>query len=66
MLFHGLSKLTDSDGEQAETQHWIATSFACNYISQEVHDALMKQCCEIGKMLGSMMSKPEKFCRSPD
>jgi four helix bundle protein len=61
---HFVSKLTDSDGEQAESQHWIATSFACKYISQEAHDDLMEKCREIGKMLGSMMAKPEKFCRS--
>jgi four helix bundle protein len=63
---HFMSKLTDSDGEQAETQHWIATSLACRYISQEAHDALLAKCCDIGKMLGSMMAKPEKFCRTSD
>jgi four helix bundle protein len=29
---HFVSKLTDSDGEQAETQHWIITAFSCGYI----------------------------------
>jgi four helix bundle protein len=63
---HFMSKLTDSDGEQAETQHWIATSFACRYISQEAYDGLMEKCWDIGKMLGSMMAKPEKFCKTSD
>jgi four helix bundle protein len=27
---HFISKLTDSDGEQQETQHWIETEFDCN------------------------------------
>jgi len=26
---HFVSKLTDADGEQAETQHWIDTAAAC-------------------------------------
>jgi len=61
---HFVSKLTDSDGEQAETQHWITTSLACGYITQDVHDSLMAKCSDIGKMLGSMLAKPEKFCKT--
>ena len=60
---HFVSKLTDSDGEQAETQHWIDTALACEYISSEVHSALLTQCKEIGRILGSMIANPEKFCR---
>jgi four helix bundle protein len=63
---HFTSKLTDSDGEQAETQHWIATSLACGYISTKSHDDLMARCCSIGQMLGSMLAKPEKFCRTSE
>src|SRR5688572_4313909 len=32
---HFVSKLTDSDGEQQETQHWVETALDCEYISQE-------------------------------
>jgi four helix bundle protein len=39
-----ISKLTDSDGEQAETQHWIGTSLACEYISRAEHDGLLEKC----------------------
>ena len=62
-LAHFVSKLTDADGEQAETQHWIGTAFACQYITATEHDALLAQCTEIGRMLGSMMANPEKWCR---
>ena len=34
-LAHFISKLTDADGEQAESQHWLDTAAACNYISEE-------------------------------
>jgi four helix bundle protein len=31
---HFISKLTDADGEQQETQHWLETAFDCNYIEK--------------------------------
>ena len=62
-IAHFVSKLSDSDGEQAETQHWIDTALACEYISEDVHTNLMNQGKEIGRMLGKMISNPEPFCR---
>ena len=59
---HFVSKLTDADGEQAETQHWLDTSLACDYISREEHGRLFLKCKEIGRMLGKMMQEPEKWC----
>ena len=32
---HFVSKLTDADGEQTETQHWLDTATACNYFSEK-------------------------------
>jgi four helix bundle protein len=52
------------DAEQAETQHWIDTALACEYISPEIQNQLLTKCREIGKMLGSMIAYPEKFCKS--
>jgi four helix bundle protein len=60
---HFLSKLTDSDGEQQETQHWIETALDCEYISQEEADTLLEKCTEIGRLLGGMMAKAEQFCK---
>jgi len=59
---HFISKLTDADGEQAETQHWLDTSLACEYISTEEHGKLFRKCREIDRMLGKMMQEPEKWC----
>jgi four helix bundle protein len=59
---HFVSKLTDGDGEQQETQHWIETAMDCSYISPEISDGLLKQCTSIGKMLGSMIQKSASFC----
>jgi len=32
---HFISKLTDADGEQLETQHWLETAFDCAYITDK-------------------------------
>jgi four helix bundle protein len=60
---HFLSKLTDSDGEQQETQHWIGTALDCEYISQEEAKLFLEKCAEIGPLLGGMMAKSQQFCK---
>ena len=59
---HFISKLTDSDGEQMETQHWIETALDCEYIDGKVSSQLIQKCLEIGRMLGGMIEKSEMFC----
>ena len=61
---HFVSKLTDADGEQQETQHWIEISTDCGYISQPQAAQLLAKCAEIGRLLGGMMAKAELFCNS--
>lgn len=62
---HFISKLTDSDGEQMETQHWIETALDCEYIDQKTGAQLLDRCLEIGRMLGGMMEKADLFCGEP-
>jgi four helix bundle protein len=62
---HFISKLTDADGEQMETQHWIETAWDCEYIDQRMSAQLVEKCLEIGRMLGGMMDKAEMFCGTP-
>jgi four helix bundle protein len=62
---HFISKLTDSDGEQMETQHWIETALDCEYIDQKTSAQLVEKCLEIGRMLNGMMEKAEMFCGEP-
>ena len=59
---HFISKLTDADGEQLETQHWIEAALDCSYIQKNTANDLLKKCESIGRMLGSMMSKSDMFC----
>ena len=62
---HFITKLTDSDGEQMETQHWIEAALDCEYIDQRASTLLIEKCLEIGRMLSGMMSKAEMFCGEP-
>ena len=63
-IAHFVSKLTDSDGELAETQHWLNTAFACCYITNEKQSYLLNKSEEVGKMLGNIISKPERWCNN--
>jgi four helix bundle protein len=59
---HFVSKLTDADGEQLETQHWIETAVDCKYIKDDQAHDLIDRYASIGRMLNSMMAKADKFC----
>jgi four helix bundle protein len=63
---HFISKLTDADAEQLETQHWIEVSEECNYINSEKAKSLLQKCESIGKMLQSMIDKSSIFCKKPN
>lgn len=58
---HFVSKLTDADGEQLETQHWLMEAGDCNYLTEPDSRRLLALCEEIGRMLGSMIRKAESF-----
>ena len=61
---HFVSKLTDSEAEQMESQHWIETARDCGYLTANVRDSLLERCESIGRMLQSMISKAPQFCRA--
>ena len=61
---HFVSKLTDADAEQLETQHWIEIARDCAYITQEQSSELLEKCFSIGRMINSMISKSSVFCQT--
>jgi len=63
---HFVSKLTDCDGENAETDTSWDFARDCGYITTEEHAEMTTLNHEIGKMLGSMIRNPEKFLLTPD
>lgn len=62
---HFVSKLTDADGENSETDTWLDFAKDCGYLSPENHLRLTEECRQIGSMLGSMLSKPKPFILKP-
>jgi four helix bundle protein len=58
---HFISKLTDSDRENSETDSSLDFARDCGYISVEKHQALTRKCANIGRMLGQMIKKSQSF-----
>ena len=58
---HFASKLSDCDGENNETDTSLDFARDCGYITDVEHRELAGQCAEVGKMLGSMINKPDPF-----
>lgn len=59
---HFVSKLTDADAEQLETQHWISVAASCGYLEREVESELLGELAGIGRMLHSMITNAASFC----
>ena len=58
---HFLSKLTDCDGENDETDTCLDFAKDCGYITAEEHKEMVMDCTEVGRMLGAMIREPQKF-----
>jgi len=58
---HFVSKLTDCDGENSETDSSLDFGRDCGYLTAEEHCDLSSRCAEVGKMLGSMIRNPMPF-----
>lgn len=54
---HFISKLTDCDGENSETDSSLDFALACAYITAEKHSELVSLVEEIGRMLGRTLQQ---------
>ncbi len=61
-----VSKTSDSDMENSETQVWLDFSLSCKYINLKIYKDLLGQSEEVGKLLNHMIENPEKYRRSND
>ena len=61
-----VAKLTDCDGENSETDSSIDFARDCGYIDDAEHEKLAGMVTEIGKMLGSMIQRPDPFLLASD
>lgn len=59
---HFVSKMTDADGENTETQVWLEHAVACGYVKNEDIAPIREISEEVGRMLGDMIEHPEKYC----
>ncbi len=55
------AKLSDSEGEAAETQTWLEFSVRCGYMEKETGRELFREYDEIISMLVAMINNPEKW-----
>jgi four helix bundle protein len=62
---HFISKLTDCDGENSETDTWLDFALDCGYVGPSDHQCLTRECREIGSMLGAMLNNPQPFLLKP-
>lgn len=58
---HFISKLTDVDMENSETQGWLEFALACNYINNETYQKLYDLSNEVGRLAQYMIDNPGKF-----
>ena len=63
---HFVSKLTDCDGENSETDSSLDFAMDCGYITTADHFDATSMSQEIGKMLGSMINSPASFLIKSD
>lgn len=56
-----ISKLTDCDAENSETDTWLDFAKECGYLENNKHRALSESCQRVGAMLGSIIKNPKPF-----
>ncbi len=56
-----IAKLSDSEGEAAESQVWLDYALECGYIEKETHHGLTDKYEHIISMIVNMISRPENW-----
>ena len=58
---HFISKISDSDSENSETQVWLQFAHACEYKNDTIYTDYNNKSLEIGRMLNHMIENPGKY-----
>ena len=58
---HFLSKITDCQMENSETEVWLDFSLECKYITEKTYTRLLALNDEVGKLLYHIYSNPNKY-----
>ena len=56
-----VAKLSDCEGEAAETQVWLDYALACGYIDDKTYDSFYDKYDHIISMIVNMINKPENW-----
>lgn len=56
-----ISKLTDSDAENSETQSWLDFALHCNYLDKDSFEDFLNDSEEVGKLINYRINNPSKF-----
>ncbi|MGH7844528.1 MAG: four helix bundle protein [Candidatus Binatia bacterium] len=60
-----ISKLSDAEGEAAETQVWLQFAVSCRYLDDDRTTPLYQNYDEILRMLVSMINRPQSWLIAP-
>ena len=58
---HFVSKCSDADMENTETQVWFDFALACEYVAKEKYLDLVNKSDEVGRMLHHMINNPNDY-----
>ncbi|MEX0716057.1 MAG: four helix bundle protein [Planctomycetaceae bacterium] len=56
-----VAKLSDADGKAIEIQVHLDFARDCGYLQESVHEEVTASYEEVGRMLGAMIRRPDKF-----
>jgi four helix bundle protein len=59
---HFVSKLTDAEAENNETNVWLKIALDCEYVSTDQLRSVLRTNEQVGKLLYFMIHNPDKFC----
>lgn len=65
-LAYFISKSSDADMENSETQVWLSFSHGCEYITTKDYNELFDRSDEVGRLVNHMIENPEKYLRLKD
>lgn len=60
---HFVSKISDSDMENSESQVWLDFAFYCEYFPEKEYKSFIARSEEVGRLLNHMIENPEKYSR---
>lgn len=56
-----VSKVSDADMENSETQLWLDFALELKYIDKEIYSQFIERAEEVGKLLNHMINNPKKY-----